>query len=239
MARGSAGGLGASPVAQSVVCGTLPGMPSRRTPRVRRRPAGSTSPSSGPGQDPLTAQLLARCRANAEDAWEEFLDRYGRLIYSTIARVGLPPDDREEAFQDTVAAIYRQIGRLRESDRLVSWIIGIAWRQSINRIRARVRESQVGELDERVFPDRGSVGGTGPMPDELRLRLERAQQAREALDALPERCRRLLEYLFFHDPPPDYAEIARREGFPIGSLGPTRARCLEKMRSYFEQRGWL
>ena len=85
-----------------------------------------------------------------------------------------------------------------------------------------------------------SVDPTPPpeLPDAVRVRLEQAQQAREALAGLSERCRRLLGYLFFEDPPLDYAEIARREGLPIGSLGPTRARCLEKLRRHFEDRGW-
>jgi RNA polymerase sigma factor (sigma-70 family) len=182
--------------------------------------------------------LVARCLRGEEAAWALFLERYGRLIYATILKVGLPAVEQEEAFQETVMAVFRQLGRLRENDRLVSWIVGIAWRQAINRIRARGRERRYTEMDDGQVSILEAMPGDLP-PDQTRLALERAQHAREGMAALPERCRRLLQYLFYEDPPPDYAEISRREGIPIGSLGPTRARCLEKLRTYFEGRRWL
>jgi RNA polymerase sigma factor (sigma-70 family) len=214
-------------------------MPFRRPSRTRIENERSASAPTGVPEDPLQHALIARCLANEEGAWEEFLHLYRRLIYATILKVGLPIEEQEEAFQETIAGIYRQLGRLRQQDRLIPWIVGIAWRQSVNRIRSRVRGSRMVELDEATLPE--SVGPPNPdrPPDEARAGLEQAQQAREALESLPDRCRRLLGYFFYEDPPPDYSEISRREGVPIGSLGPTRARCLEKMRAYFEKRGWV
>ena len=211
----------------------------RRT--TRNRPDESSAegrPVLPPGEMAAT-ELIERCLNHADGAWEEFLRRYGRLIHATIHKVGLPADDQEEAFQITVIAIYRQLGRLRDRDRLVSWIVGIAWRQSIDRIRRRGRETRMEELDDAVLQHSMAPIEPVDLPDETRLSLERAHHAREAVEALSERCRRLLGLFFFEDPPPDYAEIARREGIPIGSLGPTRARCLERLRRYFEERGWV
>jgi RNA polymerase sigma factor (sigma-70 family) len=198
----------------------------------------SDSDSAPPREDPEARELVDRCLRGEEDAWRQFLERYRRLIYATILKVGLPAVDQEEAFQETVVAIYQQLGRLRDNDRLVSWIVGIAWRQSINRIRARGRDRRVGAMDGESSAGPELAAAEVP-PDTIRLALERAQHAQEALAVLSERCRRLVHYLFYEDPPPDYAEIARREEIPIGSLGPTRARCLEKLRAYFKGRGWL
>jgi RNA polymerase sigma factor (sigma-70 family) len=196
--------------------------------------AGGASSDPQPTQD----DLIARCLAHDEGAWAEFLHRYQRLIYSTILKVGLPADETEDAFQASIGAIYRQLPRLRHPDKLLSWIVGISWRQAINRIRYRSKEISLAPDDpalENPLDPRATEG----LADQARVELERAQQAQEAMTALPERCRRLLQYLFYEDPSPDYAEIARREGIPIGSLGPTRARCLEKLRRYFRDHGWV
>lgn len=196
----------------------------------------SPSDSSGPpGGD---RDLIDRCLDHEPGAWEEFLQRYGRLIYSSIHRVGLPADDREDTFQSSVAAIYRQLPKLRDRERLVAWIVGITWRQSVDRIRLRSRELRMEEVEDSVI--RGSVDPPvdAALPDQDRVALEQAQHAHEALESMSGRCVRLLSLMFYEDPPLDYAEIARREGIPIGSLGPTRARCLEKMRQFFRKRGW-
>ena len=75
--------------------------------------------------------------------------------------------------------------------------------------------------------------GAAP-PDEMVAALEEEQRVREALEAVPERCRKLLTLLYFTAPVPDYDEVARRMKMPRGSLGPTRARCLDKMRAHLE-----
>lgn len=185
-----------------------------------------------------TDDLIERCLGAENAAWQEFLRRYARLIYSTVQKANLSPDDQDEAFQSSIEAIFRGLPRLRDRGRLVPWIIAIAWRQAVNRIRRLGLEPRAGAMGNTEQGDAVQHPANDPLTPEVRLDLERAQQAQEALAALPERCRRLLGYLFYEDPVPDYAEIARREGLPIGSLGPTRARCLERMRRYFEERGW-
>jgi RNA polymerase sigma factor (sigma-70 family) len=185
--------------------------------------------------------LVRACLAQAPGAWEEFLHRYADLIHSTLhVRVGLNEADREDAFQNAVLAIYTHIDRLRDHDRLVPWIIRIAYRQGVNRIRSRTRRRET-PLDE--IPDATLYDGREDRAEELpgeeaHAELIRAQRAQEALGMLPERCRNLLLLLFYADPPLDYGELSRRQGIPMGSIGPTRARCLERMRRIYERRGW-
>ncbi len=178
-------------------------------------------------------RLVAGCLENSPGAWEEFIRRYGNLIYSTLMRLGLDPDAREESFQSAAVAIYRSMPRLRDSGRLVPWIIRIAYRQGVDQIRSRTRskETPLDALTESsLHREAMPLGDEADPPDELRVRLERAQLAAEILEGLGERCRRLLTMLFCERPAPAYGEIARREGIPPGSIGPTRARCLEKAR---------
>jgi RNA polymerase sigma factor (sigma-70 family) len=192
----------------------------------------------GPASAWSASELLERCQAHDEGAWQEFLRRYARLIYSAICRRGLSQPEQDDAFQATIIAIYRDLSRLRDPQSLVAWIVSIAWRQSINVVRHRSREIGLADAGGGdAGTDLDPPAADAP-PDEVLLSLERAQQAQQALLTLGERCRRLLAYFFYEDPAPDYAEIARREGVPIGSLGPTRARCLAQMRRYFEEQGW-
>jgi RNA polymerase sigma factor (sigma-70 family) len=187
------------------------------------------------------ADLIGACVDHRSGAWDEFLRRYANLIYSTILRVGLPDEDAQDAFQTTVLAIYEDIGRLRNREGVASWIVGITYRQAINRIRSRTRarETPMDDGGDGIGKALVDPVDPGDLPDRTRVELEQAQQVAEALERLPERCRRLLQILFYEEPAPDYGEISRREGLPVGSIGPTRARCLEKMRRIFEERGWI
>lgn len=202
-------------------------MPSDRTP-------------SSPAPAETESGLLVRdCLANRPGAWEEFLHRYSNLIYSTILKDGLPRTEQEDAYQAAIVAIYRQLGSLRDTARLVPWIVVISHRQAINRIRARRKETSLDDISAAdLAKAEAALANSDGLPDVQVVALERAQQATETLSRLPERCRRLIQLLFYEDPAPDYSEIARQEGIPVGSIGPTRARCLEKARRIFEDRGW-
>ncbi|MDM7914558.1 MAG: sigma-70 family RNA polymerase sigma factor [Candidatus Eisenbacteria bacterium] len=179
-------------------------------------------------------ELLRGCREGRESAWEEFLRRYGDLIYSTIRRrAGLTrAEDREDAFQNAVLSIYKNLADLRDFDKIVPWMVRIAYTQGIDtlRMRKKLQETPIDDLSESSLNEVRRIEDPAPPAEEMYLALERAQAARQALSRLPERCRLLIRLLFYEDPPLDYAEVARRAALPIGSIGPTRARCLEKMR---------
>jgi DNA-directed RNA polymerase specialized sigma24 family protein len=100
-------------------------------------------------------------------------------------------------------AIYLQLQKLRDREKLVAWIVGITWRQSVDRIRSRSREIRMEEVEDPVL--RGSLDppADAALPDEDRVALEQAQHAREALASLSERCSRLLSLMFYEHPPLD------------------------------------
>lgn len=205
-------------------------------------PSPGSEIRSNPWRRSEAPELAVACVRHAPGAWEEFLRRYGNLIYSTLHRLGLDEEAREEGFQTSVIAIHRALPELRDAESLVSWIIRITYRQGVNQIRARTRarETPIEEMTEVALHRAANPVEDEPVPpDEIRLRLERAQMAEALMDAISERCKRLLALLFYEDPPLDYSEISQREGIPVGSIGPTRARCLERARRVAADRGFL
>lgn len=172
--------------------------------------------------------LVQACLAGDERAWEELIDRYGRLVYSIPRRSGLDDADAEDVFQTVFAALLRALPGLRDQTRLSSWLITSARRESW-RVSSRVRAG-ADALDEAIA-DRAE----SPLEDIARL--EREQAVRTALARLDEKCRGLLTALFLDPDPAGYDAIAARLGMAVGSIGPTRARCFRKLEPLLREAG--
>lgn len=171
--------------------------------------------------------LVEACLAGDPRAWEELVDRYGRLVYAIPRRMGLSSADADDVFQDVFATLLRSLGSLRDRARLAAWLITTTRRECWRRGKASGR---LVELDETLHDGRPEA------IDEV-TRLEREQSVREAVGRLDGRCRDLLTALFFDASQPGYEVIARRLGIPVGSIGPTRARCFKKLEAHLMELG--
>ncbi len=173
-------------------------------------------------------QLVAACRRGEPEAWDEVLERYGRLIWSVSRRLGAREDEAEEVFQRTWIAIVEGIHQLKKADRFASWIAGTTRHQTLRLISEQARHRRASSIDDRT------IIGNEPVADEdVEGELTRLQEAATLYDALARlelRCQELLEMLFFEDPAPDYREIAEQTGLAVGSIGPIRARCLKRLK---------
>lgn len=180
-------------------------------------------------------KLICACRRGDSDAWEALVMRYQRLIFSIARRGGLDGDQASEVLQHVFMLLYQNIDRIDQPDRIRSWLTTVARRETITvrqKMRSAVLQPSMDE-DEHILslPDEGSL------PIEIMIQLERQQIVRTALAMLDERCRNLLEYLFMNEDSPSYTKIAETLGMPPGSIGPTRARCLQKLRTLLEDSG--
>jgi RNA polymerase sigma factor (sigma-70 family) len=175
-------------------------------------------------------QLLMACRGGDQSAWEVLIHRYQRLIYAIPRRAGLNEDDSAEVFQDVFATLFQKLHDIEDPDRLHAWLVTTAKRKTWRTISKSRQWQQTAESDEDDEQDKlATIADDAPLPDAEMLRLEQQHRVRMALSALDERCRKLLEMLFYDDEPPSYAEIASSLGTSEGSIGPTRARCLSKI----------
>jgi RNA polymerase sigma factor (sigma-70 family) len=141
-----------------------------------------------------------------------------RLIYS-VARVFChESDDASDVFQQVCLELYQRLPDLRSTEALPAWLITVTRRQSFAVLNHRKRNVQI----EDDLPE-----------TEARLeQVEKEHAIERAMEMVSERCRELLRLLYFDATGPGYADIGARMGIPVSSIGPTRARCLEKMKQF-------
>jgi RNA polymerase sigma factor (sigma-70 family) len=179
--------------------------------------------------------LLSACRQGDESAWELLVSRYQRLIYSIARRAGLDEFLSAEVFQNVFLSVIENIDKIEQPDRLQAWIVTATrretWRQ-IHRQKEHVSTTLSHEGDEEQIFD---LPDSAPLPEAVLLQMEEQQNIHRAVLRMDERCRQLLEMLFYRSEPPPYAEVATALGLPEGSIGPTRARCLQKLLRLIEK----
>lgn len=173
--------------------------------------------------------LVATAVAGDRRAWEELVTRYTGLLWSVARAHRLSDADSADVVQTTWLKLVEHLDRVQDPDRIGGWLATTARRECLRTIErgGRMRPSDAEQLD------------VTPVPFDGHARLvtaERDAQLWDAFATLPESCQQLLR-LLMTDPPPAYEDVAAAIGRPIGSLGPTRARCLEKLRHEVVARG--
>lgn len=169
------------------------------------------------------ARLVRRAAEGDRWAWERLVDQYSRLIWAMTRDFRLVESDANDVAQATWLRLLEHIDRLENPACIASWLAITARRECLRILAARKRFVLVQD-----HADLGDVAHE-PEVDERLLANERAQAVREAVSRLPGHWQRLVE-LLIADPPASYAEISDQLGLPVGSIGPTRGRCLDRLR---------
>ena len=173
-------------------------------------------------------QLVLDCRRGDQLAWEKLIQRYQRLMYTIPLRAGLDEDQAAEIFQDVFTTLFQKLNDIEEPEKLQAWLVTTARRKTWRMISKgeRTRDVSTAQTIDDVEP---VVRDESPLPDEQLLMLEEQHRIRLAVSSLDERCRTLVQMLFYRSEPLSYQEIAAALEIPEGSVGPTRARCLGKL----------
>jgi RNA polymerase sigma factor (sigma-70 family) len=195
---------------------------SRRTP--------TTPTIAAPAAD--DAELLARCIAGDATAWTALVQRYQRLVYAIVGRMGLDAHAAADVFQTVFSRLLQHLPRIADPSRLQAWIVTTAKRESLLQRKLMQRSVSISRDDDADGDDATwDWADESPIAEEALADLQQLHQLREAMSRLDERSRRVLQLLFREDGQAlPYDEVARELGIPVGSVGPTRARCLDKLR---------
>lgn len=176
-------------------------------------------------------QLLRRCADGESAAWAALVDRYAGLVRSIPREMGLPAEVCDDVTQLVFASLVRQIKHISAADGLAGWFSVVSRRESWRAWkRRRIATQREAGFDENI---------AAPEPASHSPELDEA--VRSAVEQLGQPCRELIQLLFFSDPPLGYEDVARRLGMAMGSIGPTRRRCLARLTQnlapLFDQRG--
>ncbi|TCC08011.1 RNA polymerase sigma factor [Kribbella soli] len=172
--------------------------------------------------DPTVVDLVTRARDGEKNAWDELVERYAPLVYSVCRRCRLAQPDIDDVGQSVWLRLVEHLPGLREPAALPGWIATTTQRECFRLIRATSRVEPVDFVQAPDVPEQA-------IAEEEVLRHERKTILRTAFAELSRRCQVLLG-LLMQDPPAPYDEISRRLQVPIGSIGPSRARCLTRLR---------
>jgi len=168
------------------------------------------------------SDLVRRCRAGDQDAWNELVERYSRYVYAIAVRgFRLPDDDVEDVFQDVFTRIYTRLDTLRDDSALRPWIAQLTRRRCLDALANKGRETPVDEAG--VYEESADLAD-----------VEEAFAVREALATLSENCQDILDRFFARDQ--SYKTIADELDIPSGTIASRIARCLGKLRSQLEGR---
>jgi RNA polymerase sigma factor (sigma-70 family) len=182
------------------------------------------------------AALVSRCRRGEGAAWEALVQRYQRLVFAIVRRAGLDEHAAADVFQTVFARLVAHLPRIADPQRLQAWIVTTAKREALLALRRGKRTVSMTRVDDAGDEAPGwDIADDAPLPEEVLAELQQLDQLRHALDKLEGRCRELLLMLFRDDDEKvPYAEVADRLGISVGSIGPTRSRCLDKLRRLME-----
>ncbi len=181
--------------------------------------------------EPAEVTLLVNRAAEGDQrAWNAIVDEYAGLLRSVVRQFRLNEAQTADAVQTTWLRLVEHVADLREPEHVAGWLKTTARRVCLQIIRQRSREQLVDYDEDRTGgSDIWDGGADQDGPEASALRREHLALVRRVLADLPDRHRPLLE-LLVASPPVSYRDISARLGMPIGSIGPTRARILGRLR---------
>jgi RNA polymerase sigma factor (sigma-70 family) len=190
------------------------------------RAAGQVSAGKGEAvdDDSSTQELLTAAARGDQAAWDLLVSRFARLVWSVARSFRLSDADAADVCQTTWLRLVEHLDAINDPDRLAGWLATTARRESLGVLRRRDREVPVYDSPQEEDEDEDQD------PERRTIEQDEHRELWDAFDRLSERCRSLLRVLAV-SPLESYAQVAAALSIPVGSIGPTRARCLDRLRA--------
>ncbi|RLT40154.1 MAG: sigma-70 family RNA polymerase sigma factor [Chloroflexi bacterium] len=189
--------------------------------------------------EPTISALVARCLAGDPSAWDGLVQRFAGLVHSVPVRHGLSPMEVDDVGQEVFLALARHLDRIENPEALPAWLLITARRLSWRAVQKRRQEISLA-LDDTTETGQPTGDSALQMPgmETLLTGWQRQEALENGLSRPDTKCRDLLWMLFLDSREPSYAVICAQLSIPIGSIGPTRTRCLGKLRSILDGLGF-
>ena len=178
-------------------------------------------------------RLVAECRKGNQEAWSALIEKYKNLIFSVPIKFGLSRDEASDIFQAVCLDLLSDLAQIREPKALPKWLMQASFHKCLRWKRQRL--PLVEDLEDAESQVEASLEQP---PEEMLYQLQREQMLRDVMTSLPPRCHRMINMLFFEDPPRPYEQVAKELGIATGSIGFIRARCLQRLRKQLEEEGF-
>lgn len=178
--------------------------------------------------DRSDAQLFKACQKGGQEAWEQLVDRYQRLIYAIPRRAGLTEEQCADVFQEVFLVLFQKLDEIEQPERIRAWIVTTAKFKTWAAVRA-AKGLYVPESNEEMEAEMSKITDRSPLADDVLIDLEQQHLIRAALKMLEERCQQILSMIYLRETAASYAEVAEAVGVGETSISPLRARCLKKL----------
>lgn len=188
-----------------------------------------------PGSDKGEIErLLRRCRDGDARAWDALVDRFSGLVASSCRKLRLSAEDSEDVFQNTFVALHQNLDRIESPETLPKWLVVTATRSGLRVIRSKPGSTT--SVEPETLED--VLRSEDATAEQMAVTLTEADEVRQGLTELGGRCKELLG-LLYGELQAAYSDVAEKLKMPVGAIGPTRARCLEKLKAILVQRGFF
>jgi RNA polymerase sigma factor (sigma-70 family) len=176
-------------------------------------------------------ELVKACRAGDESGWDAIVQKYQNLLHSIPRRAGLSKDLAADVLQEVFTTLYIKLDLLEKPEFLRAWLITTTKHKTIHLISRETR-GRPRSIDDDENDPAFEIADKTPLADEILIQIERESQIENAFTEIDSRCRRLLMMLYLDAEKVPYSDIAEILDIPLGSIGPTRARCLQKLLKF-------
>jgi RNA polymerase sigma factor (sigma-70 family) len=186
------------------------------------------------GKDKTVRILMAGCREGNKRDWEELIGRLTPVIFAACRKLHLSREESFDVFGKTSLLLLENMNGLRDEEKIFGYVSTIAYREAM---AIKVRSRLVVQEQSLTPAETSATSPVDTAPTDIARAQDYEVMAR-AMAVLPARCRKLLQVLFFDEEELSYKEISEKLGIPIASIGPTRMRCLNKLRTIMRRQGY-
>jgi RNA polymerase sigma factor (sigma-70 family) len=186
------------------------------------------------GLEKSDAELVKACRRGDENAWNELVDRYQRLIFAIPRRAGLSEEQAADILQEVFLTLFEKLDEIEQPEKIRSWIVTTAKFKTWGTVRSE-KGFYSPETEEEMEQEMAGLPDTSPLADERLIELEQQHLIRTALKEMEERCQKILSRIYLRDAAASYAEVAVAIGVGETSISPMRSRCLKKLAKILER----